>query len=230
MGIFFGWLIFSIVVGAIGSNRKIGFFMAFIASIFLSPLIGLIITLVSKDKSEEKYKQELIDTLKQTQINNDKKENENNTISSNKLNYLKRQLNEYIEKKTFLTSNDSTDILSPSEIESTLKDISEKIIDLENKIEQREKQGKLKKAFELNLISEEVYLQKKKELPIDDNNYILLSSFSEYKRREALQYFNNKILESDVIVINKQNRKITRYSIEDYKKEDDSLFLEIIID
>ena len=54
MEIFLTWIIFSLVVGFIGTTRKIGFAGAFFASIFLSPLIGLIITLVSKNKEEEK--------------------------------------------------------------------------------------------------------------------------------------------------------------------------------
>jgi hypothetical protein len=52
MGIFFGWLLFSLVIGFIGSGRSIGFAGAFFLSLFLSPIIGLIITLVSKDKEE----------------------------------------------------------------------------------------------------------------------------------------------------------------------------------
>ena len=52
MGIFFGWIIFSFVVGFIGSERKIGFWGAFFLSILLSPLIGLIIALVSKNKED----------------------------------------------------------------------------------------------------------------------------------------------------------------------------------
>lgn len=62
VGVFFGWLIFSLVVGFIGSSRKIGFGLSFFLSLILSPLIGLIITLVSKNKEEEKYKQEVLKT------------------------------------------------------------------------------------------------------------------------------------------------------------------------
>lgn len=38
------------LVGQLGKNRKIGFGWSFALSIFLSPLIGLIITLFSKKK------------------------------------------------------------------------------------------------------------------------------------------------------------------------------------
>lgn len=69
MGIFLGWIIFSIIVGSIGNSRNIGFAGAFFLSLLLSPLIGLIITLISKDKQEEKYKEELLKTQKETLSN-----------------------------------------------------------------------------------------------------------------------------------------------------------------
>src|SRR5690348_8014733 len=62
MGIFFIWVILSIIVGAIGSSRNIGFGGAFLLSLVLSPLIGLIITLISKDTQEEKRKAEMLKT------------------------------------------------------------------------------------------------------------------------------------------------------------------------
>jgi hypothetical protein len=88
MGIFFAWIIFSIVVGAIGSNRKIGFFGAFLLSLLLSPVIGLIITLVSKDKDEEEYKKNLLNTQKKQQ----------ETLSNMESNVKKRSLSEELEK------------------------------------------------------------------------------------------------------------------------------------
>jgi hypothetical protein len=60
MEIFLGWLFFSFVIGFIGSGRKIGFGGAFFLSLFLSPLIGLIITLVSKNKEDEAYKEKTL--------------------------------------------------------------------------------------------------------------------------------------------------------------------------
>jgi hypothetical protein len=60
MGIFFGWIIFSFVVGFVGSGRKIGFWGAFFLSLFLSPLIGLIIALVSKNEADEAYKAQVL--------------------------------------------------------------------------------------------------------------------------------------------------------------------------
>ena len=67
MGIFFGWLLFSIIVGAIGSGRKIGFWGAFLLSLLLSPIIGIIITLVSKNKEDEEYKEKLLKTQQNQQ-------------------------------------------------------------------------------------------------------------------------------------------------------------------
>jgi len=45
-------IIFAAIVGAIGADRKIGFWNAFILSLILSPIIGLIIVLFSGSKSE----------------------------------------------------------------------------------------------------------------------------------------------------------------------------------
>ena len=50
-GVIIFWLIFSLIVGAIGNDRKIGFAGGFFLSILLSPLIGLIIVLVSDKKN-----------------------------------------------------------------------------------------------------------------------------------------------------------------------------------
>ncbi len=47
-GIFLFWIIFAIVVGVLGKDRKIGGGAAFFLSLILSPLIGLIITLASE--------------------------------------------------------------------------------------------------------------------------------------------------------------------------------------
>jgi len=54
------WLILCIILGSIGSNRKIGFWGAFFLSLLLSPLIGLIITLTSKTKEDENYEKEIL--------------------------------------------------------------------------------------------------------------------------------------------------------------------------
>lgn len=64
MVIFFGWLIFSCIVAAIGAERKIGGVAAFFISIFLSPIIGLIVTLVSSRTSEVKFQEQLLEQTK----------------------------------------------------------------------------------------------------------------------------------------------------------------------
>ena len=46
------WVGASLIVGIIGMERKIGFLWAFLCSIFLSPIIGLIITLLSEKVAE----------------------------------------------------------------------------------------------------------------------------------------------------------------------------------
>jgi phosphotransferase system glucose/maltose/N-acetylglucosamine-specific IIC component len=65
MEIFMLFLIFSVVVGVVGSSRKIGFFGAFILSFLLSPIIGLIITLNSKNIEREAYEKEILEVQKE---------------------------------------------------------------------------------------------------------------------------------------------------------------------
>lgn len=47
-----GWFLFSLLIGAIGNNRNIGFWNAFFLSLILSPIIGLIFTLISKSHTQ----------------------------------------------------------------------------------------------------------------------------------------------------------------------------------
>ncbi len=44
------WIIFCLIVGAIGSNKKIGFFPSFILALILSPIVGVIFAILSKPK------------------------------------------------------------------------------------------------------------------------------------------------------------------------------------
>ncbi len=53
IGIMFINLLLSLGIGALGSNRKIGFGWAFVLSLFLGCLIGLIIVLCSKKKDTD---------------------------------------------------------------------------------------------------------------------------------------------------------------------------------
>ena len=72
MGIFLMWIIFSFVVGLIGKSRNIGFGGAFIVSLLLSPLIGVIITSFSKsleDIEKDKIRQEEQDQARRLLLN-----------------------------------------------------------------------------------------------------------------------------------------------------------------
>lgn len=60
MEIFIFWIIFSIVIGAIGSTRNIGFGGAFFLSLILSPLIGIIFTLTSKSLDDVERDKQLL--------------------------------------------------------------------------------------------------------------------------------------------------------------------------
>ena len=60
---FIFWIVFSVVVGALGTDKSAGFWGGFIASLILSPLIGLIIVLASgpsKKIREERIRAEEI--------------------------------------------------------------------------------------------------------------------------------------------------------------------------
>jgi hypothetical protein len=48
--IFVLWFVFSLLAGMIGSGKSIGFWGAFLISIFLSPLIGFIVAISSSSK------------------------------------------------------------------------------------------------------------------------------------------------------------------------------------
>jgi len=49
------FVFFSILVGQLGKNRKIGFGWSLVLSLLLSPIIGLIITLFSKKNSDVEF-------------------------------------------------------------------------------------------------------------------------------------------------------------------------------
>lgn len=59
-----GWILFSIVVGLIGSGKQIGGIPAFLISLILSPLVGFIIVLFSKSTVDVKREKELLETQK----------------------------------------------------------------------------------------------------------------------------------------------------------------------
>lgn len=58
------WIIFSFIIGSIGSNRECGFFYSFMASLLFSPLIGAIYVALSERKSDIKMKEDIASTNK----------------------------------------------------------------------------------------------------------------------------------------------------------------------
>ncbi len=59
----FGDCLLSVLVGLIGSHRKIGFGWAFLASLFFTPFIGLLITLLSDSLPGEDQRWGCLGTL-----------------------------------------------------------------------------------------------------------------------------------------------------------------------
>lgn len=50
------WILVSIVVGYLGKDKKIGFTWALLLSLFLSPLIGLLVVLFSSKPQQHEYR------------------------------------------------------------------------------------------------------------------------------------------------------------------------------
>ena len=82
MFLFFTWILLSVVAGFIGSDRKIGFWMAFLLSIVLSPIIGIIVAAISKVEYEEEYEEAILETQIQQQKTLEKI-SEQNALSTN---------------------------------------------------------------------------------------------------------------------------------------------------
>jgi mannose/fructose/N-acetylgalactosamine-specific phosphotransferase system component IID len=59
------WIALALIVGAIGSSRNIGFFGAFILSVLLSPVIGLVFALLSNDQVDEKIRANILQGQRQ---------------------------------------------------------------------------------------------------------------------------------------------------------------------
>ena len=62
----FGWFLLSLLVGSIGNNRNIGFWGAFLLSLILSPIIGLIFTLISKSHTQMLLEKQNRDKISET--------------------------------------------------------------------------------------------------------------------------------------------------------------------
>jgi hypothetical protein len=125
------WIVVSLIIGAIGSSRKIGFEGAFFLSLLLSPLLGLIITLVSKSKDAIKYEQEVLATQKKQQ----------ETLEKIKYQNISSITDELKKIKDLLDSN----VISAEEFETLKKKIilnfepSENKQNTENKLENASK-------------------------------------------------------------------------------------------
>ena len=96
------WLIFSILIGILGSNRKIGFAGAFFLSLLLSPIIGLIFTLTSKSLSAEEYEKKLLETQKKQQVTIERLFKQNESNATEELLKIKELLDKgIIDEKEF---------------------------------------------------------------------------------------------------------------------------------
>ena len=122
MGIFFGWIVFSFIVGIIGSDRIIGFWGAFLLSSILSPLIGIIFAFASKNNSDEDYKKELLKIQQETLNFSKSQEPKNRTIieeleklSSLKENNMRTDEEYLIIKSNLLTNSSNSKIEAKNE-------------------------------------------------------------------------------------------------------------------
>ena len=49
------WILFAAVIAGMGNKRLIGPIIPFFVSIFLSPIVGLIVVLISKDRQTDRF-------------------------------------------------------------------------------------------------------------------------------------------------------------------------------
>jgi len=61
--IIIAWALMSFVAAAIASERKIGFFIVFFASLLFSPLAGILIAFASKRKEDEAHEKKVEELL-----------------------------------------------------------------------------------------------------------------------------------------------------------------------
>ncbi|MFT3936216.1 MAG: hypothetical protein QM726_21485 [Chitinophagaceae bacterium] len=53
------WIVFAFLVALLGATRKIGFGKSLISAILLTPIIGIIIALLSKSKKDQLSKEDI---------------------------------------------------------------------------------------------------------------------------------------------------------------------------
>ncbi len=92
------WIILSFAVGFMGTNRNIGFGGAFFLSLLLSPLIGIIFVLISKDKRDELWQNKMLEVMKnQKKPNHNSMDNGNNSFQRKQLEKSKMEIKEMIK-------------------------------------------------------------------------------------------------------------------------------------
>ena len=192
MGVFFGWIIFSIVVGFVGSNRKIGFLGAFFLSLLLSPVIGLIIALVSKNKEDEKYRQKVLKTQEAQKVAIEKLSGEKTAKKSSisiadeleKLQKLKEKNiiseAEYIKLKDNLIDSSDNSLIKPNDTAKT-----------------------------------EISTENEDLVDINEEYEISINSLNVEERKNAREYINQGVLENEKLVINRISRIIKKYYLND---------------
>lgn len=60
MILFLSWIFLSLIIAFLGVDRKIGYLGGFLACLFMSPLLGIIIIASSKRKSDEAWQKKLL--------------------------------------------------------------------------------------------------------------------------------------------------------------------------
>lgn len=106
MEVFILWIGLALLVGVVGKDRKLGFGMAFFWAILLSPIIGLVIALLSNKKKQEP---EYISSRSENQ----EKNQEYKVRTTDKINYnstekntKKMSMTEWKDKNPYKTIND----------------------------------------------------------------------------------------------------------------------------
>jgi len=69
MGILIVWIVLACIIGAIANDKAMGFWGGFLWSFLLSPVIGLIIVLLSKYKQQQQLENRLqYNQVEQTKV------------------------------------------------------------------------------------------------------------------------------------------------------------------
>jgi flagellar biosynthesis/type III secretory pathway chaperone len=197
-----GWLLLCIIVGAIGSERKVGFWGAFFLSFFFSPLIGLIITAFSQSKSDLKYKNDLLNIQSKQQDSLDKlsKHSDSSKLVS-ELSKFKELLDKgIIDNQEFERLKQRT--LEKFENADNIQDESELIHDIDVKVDRL---YELIKEAKTNNFKNDIFLR----------GAIMTLSWDK-EINNVIEYYKTKYqtdLYNDIITINAKAKKIN-YVIE----------------